>query len=69
MTTEKDFMAMEKQVSEMPRDFLLEMSDAVNEFEDLMRTYIGHLRDVYILTEQISRELENMFYLRQEILD
>ena len=69
MTTEKDFMAIEKQISEMTRDFLLEMSDAVNEFEDLMRTYISHLRDVYILTEQISRELENMFYLRQEIFD
>ena len=69
MTTEKDFIAMEKQISEMTRDFLLEMSDAVNEFEDLMRTYISHLRDVYILTEQISRELENMFYLRQEIFD
>jgi hypothetical protein len=34
-----------------------------------MRTYIGHLRDVYTLTEQISRERENMFYLRQEIFD
>ena len=67
MTTEKEIMDMQKQLDEMAHGFMYEMDDLINDFQDLMRKYISHLRDVYILTEQISREIEDIICARPEV--
>jgi hypothetical protein len=60
MTTEKDIIEMEEQLNQMTYGFIYEMGDLLDGFQDLMRKYISHLRDVYLLTEQISREVEDI---------
>lgn len=67
MTTEKEFMDMERQLTDMTYGFMYEMDDLINEFQDLMRKYISHLRDIYILTEQINRELGDIICARPEV--
>ena len=60
MTTEKDIIEMEEQLNQMTYGFIYEMGDLLDGFQDLMRKYISHLRDVYLLTEQISREVDDI---------
>lgn len=62
MTTEKEFMDMEQQLSEMARGFMCDMDDLIDEFQDMMRQYISSLRDIYMLTEQLAWELGEIIY-------
>ena len=62
MTTEKQLMEMEQHLSEMAHGFMCGMDELIDEFQDLMRLYISSLRDIYMMTEELTRELGDIIF-------